>query len=216
MITVWSWLAVAGLGALHGLSPANGWLFAAARGVHARNATHVHRTLLPIACGHSVAIAIGVLAVAAGLLPDRILVQRLAGVALIGAAAYQAWRHGAARGRAQATVGLRTAPASQLAIALWSGTMAVAHGAGLMLVPALLPLCMSDTPARAISASGSLILGLAAVGLHLATMLVTTAAVASGVCHGFGRWAPRLAAGRLSQCWTLGLAGTGMLLWLLH
>lgn len=31
------WLAVAGLGALHGLNPATGWLFAAARGVRARD-----------------------------------------------------------------------------------------------------------------------------------------------------------------------------------
>src|SRR5260221_2301764 len=27
----WPWLAIAGVGALHGLNPANGWMFAAAR-----------------------------------------------------------------------------------------------------------------------------------------------------------------------------------------
>ena len=34
---LWPWLAIAGVGALHGLSPANGWLLAAACGVHARD-----------------------------------------------------------------------------------------------------------------------------------------------------------------------------------
>ena len=34
---LWPWLAVAGVGALHGLNPANGWMFAAAWGVHSRD-----------------------------------------------------------------------------------------------------------------------------------------------------------------------------------
>jgi hypothetical protein len=29
MANLWPWLAIAGLGALHGLSPATGWMFAA-------------------------------------------------------------------------------------------------------------------------------------------------------------------------------------------
>ena len=38
---------------------------------------------------------------------------------------------------------------------------------------------MSDTPAREITASGSLTLALAAVGVHMAAMLVTTGAIAT-------------------------------------
>lgn len=43
-----------------------------------------------------------------------------------------------------------------------------AHGAGLMLVPALIPLRIADAPAREITASSSLVLALAAVGVHFA------------------------------------------------
>jgi hypothetical protein len=31
---LWPWLALAGLGAFHGLNPAMGWLFAVALGLH--------------------------------------------------------------------------------------------------------------------------------------------------------------------------------------
>jgi hypothetical protein len=56
-----------------------------------------------------------------------------------------------------------------------------------MLVPALIPLCMADTPAREITASGSLSLALAAVGVHTAAMLAVTGVIATGVCLGILR-----------------------------
>ena len=34
MTDAWPWLALAGLGAFHGLNPAMGWLFAVALGLH--------------------------------------------------------------------------------------------------------------------------------------------------------------------------------------
>ena len=37
MSSLWPWLTAAGLGALHGLNPANGWMLAAAWGVHRRD-----------------------------------------------------------------------------------------------------------------------------------------------------------------------------------
>jgi hypothetical protein len=63
--------------------------------------------------------------------------------------------------------------------------MSTANGAGLMLVPALIPLCMADASAREITASGSLTLALAAVGVHSAAMLAVTGVIATGVCRGF-------------------------------
>ncbi len=62
--------------------------------------------------------------------------------------------------------------------------IATAHGAGLMLVPALIPLCIGDAPARQTTASGSLLLALAAVGVHAAAMLAVTGGMATGVCRG--------------------------------
>jgi hypothetical protein len=62
-----------------------------------------------------------------------------------------------------------------------------------MLVPALVPLCMGDAPAaREITASGSLLLALAAVGVHSLAMLVVTGLVAVGVCRGVDAGAGRL------------------------
>lgn len=54
-----------------------------------------------------------------------------------------------------------------------------------MLVPALLPFCLSDDPAREITASGSMLLALAAVGVHMAAMLAVTGLLAGGACRLF-------------------------------
>jgi len=64
-------------------------------------------------------------------------------------------------------------------LTLWSCAMSTAHGAGLMLVPALVPLCTSG-PAREITASGSWPLALAAVALHAAAMLAVVGVMAAG------------------------------------
>lgn len=207
------WLAIAGLGALHGLSPANGWMFAAACGVRARDGAQARRALLPIAIGHAASVAIVACAVAQGILIDRTLVRSLAGALLIGVASCR-WLCGAGQCAtsdrvANSRIGTR---AGHAGIALWSGLMATAHGAGLMLVPALAPLCMAGTPARAIVASGSLALAMTAVGVHMAAMLVTAGAMAAGVCRGV-TLPPRLPSAAASRhAWTAALAVTGVLL----
>ncbi|MEO7157782.1 MAG: hypothetical protein ABI039_09485 [Vicinamibacterales bacterium] len=45
MGSIWPWLAVVGVGALHGLNPASGWMFAAAWGDRSRNRTQALRAL---------------------------------------------------------------------------------------------------------------------------------------------------------------------------
>lgn len=205
MASLWPWLAVAGLGALHGLSPANGWMFAAAWGLRARGGAQVRHALLPIALGHAASVAVVACVVAQGLSMDHSLVQGLAGTLLVGAAVVRLLRG------ARPCTPIST-QAGHAGIALWSFLMASAHGAGLMLVPALVPLCFADNPAREITASGSLVLALAAVGVHTAAMLVTTGVIASGVCRGVALH-PRLLAGTaLRQAWTAALAVTGVLL----
>lgn len=175
MTSLWLWLAVAGSGALHGLNPASGWIVAAAWGVQSRDRTQALRALLPIAAGHTASVALVAAAVALGLSMDRVLLQAGAGGLLIVVALLHLWGRTPQRARA---------PAGHAGLALWSFMMATAHGAGLMLVPALVPLCMGDTPALDVTASGTLLLALAAVGVHTAAMLAVTALVASGVCRG--------------------------------
>jgi hypothetical protein len=97
-------------------------------------------------------------------------------------------------------------------IALWSFLMATAHGAGLMLLPALVSLCLAGNPAREITASGSLLLALAAVGVHTAAMLVTTGVIATGICRGVAMHPRLLSGAALRQAWTAALAMTGVLL----
>lgn len=208
-------MAVAGLGALHGLSPANGWMFAAAWGVRVRGGAserraQVRRALLPIAIGHAASVVITVCAVAQGLRMDRTRLQVLAGVLLLGVASYR-WLRGPGR-TANSHVASISARAGYAGLAFWSCLMATAHGAGLMLAPTLVPLCMSNLPAREITASGSLVLALAAVGVHMAAMLVTIAALAGGVCRGITLHSRFLDGPALRHAWTVALAVTGGLL----
>ena len=200
----WPWLAVAGVGALHGLNPANGWLFAAARAARSSDARDVRRALLPIALGHALSVALVVMVMMQGI---RLPQQHLLALAGSGLLVFAAWRL-VARPRAAAR---HAAPRSHAGLAAWSCLMGTAHGSGLMLLPALLPLCMTDGPAGAISATGSLALMLAAVVVHLLAMLGTTQVVAMLVCRsGLKRVSLPGAA------WPLALAFTGALLLLLR
>jgi hypothetical protein len=205
MASLWPWLAVAGLGALHGLSPANGWMFAAACGVRARDAAQAQHALLPIAIGHAASVAIVACAFALGLWMDGGRVQGLAGALLVGAASYR-WLRGSAP---RTPISTQTGHAG---IALWSFLMATAHGAGMMLVPALVPLCMAGNPASEINASGSLFVALTAVSVHTAAMLITTGVIATGVCRGVALRPHLLSGAAARHTWTAALATTGALL----
>jgi hypothetical protein len=176
MASLWPWLAVAGAGALHGLNPATGWMFASAFGVRSRDRAQALRALMPIAIGHATSVALVVGAVAFGLSMDLVVLQALAGGLLV----IVAILHVSSR-----TPKVACAPAGQAGLALWSFMMSTAHGSGLMLVPALMPICIGDAPIREITASGSLTLALAAVGVHTAAMLAVTGVIAAGVFRGF-------------------------------
>lgn len=207
MATLWPWLAIAGLGALHGLNPTTGWMFAAAwgmrSGVRSGHGAQARRVLLPIAMGHAASIAVVAGALAQGLSMDPSQARGLAGTLLVGVAAYRLLRGAAACRPIDARAG-------HAGIALWSFLMATAHGAGLMLLPALVPLCLTGNPARQITASGSLVLALAAVAVHTAAMLAATGAIATCVCRGVARH-PGLLSGPVPRhAWTATLAATGV------
>ena len=165
---IWPWLALAGLGLFHGLNPAMGWLFAVALGLHRGNRRIVLLSLVPITLGHAAAVAAALTAVLAlGLVIDHTALLRLAALVLIGWAAWHALYGHQRRVR----VGMQT---GLLGLVLWSFLMASAHGAGLMLIPALAPICGSTPPA---GATLSVPLALAALGVHSAAMLAAIAVV---------------------------------------
>lgn len=177
------WLAVAGIGALHGLNPATGWMFAAARGVRTRDSGQALRALVPIAVGHAASVALVAAAVVSGLVTDRAMLWWLAAALFAGIVAHQLWRFARRH---------RCTPGGPAALTLWSLMISTAHGSGLMLVPALVPLCLSDNPAREITATGSMAMALAAVGVHTAAMLTVTGVIAVVACRGINpRWRGR-------------------------
>jgi hypothetical protein len=205
METAWPWLVIAGLGLYHGLNPAMGWLFAVALGLHRGSRTVVLQALAPIAFGHALAVAAAAAAlVTLGLVVDQTVLRAAAGIALVGWGAY----HGLAGTRHRVRIGMQTGLAG---LAMWSFLMAGAHGAGLMLVPALFPLCLSDGTAAAMP-TGSPLMALAAVGVHTAASLAVTGAIAITVYEWIGvdflrrRWI------NFDRLWTIELSATGLAL----
>ncbi len=177
MSTLWPWLAVAGAGALHGLNPCTGWMFAAAWGLRSRHRMQALRALMPIAAGHAASVALVAVAVALGMEMDRVTWKVAAGVLFAALILLIAYRLSGRSGQQSRT------PTSHAGLALWSCLMSTLQGAGLMLAPAFAPLCLSNSPAREITASGSLLPALAAVGVHMAAMLAVTAAIATVACR---------------------------------
>jgi hypothetical protein len=176
---IWPWIALAALGLFHGLNPAMGWLFAVALGLQRGSERVVLLALAPIAIGHAVAVAAvltGFLAL--GFLVDRVTLSRVAAAVLIGWALWHLLRGH----RQRLVVGMQTSLAG---LALWSFLMASAHGAGLMLIPVLLPICATAASSHELT-SDAIPVALAALGVHTAVMLATIAVVSIAVYQWLG------------------------------
>jgi hypothetical protein len=205
MKELWPWLAVAALGAFHGLNPAMGWLFAVALGLHRQSRATVFWALPPIALGHALSIAAVVAAVVtSGLLIDRQLIQLGAALLLIGWAIY----HFFYGHRHRVRVGMKTGAAG---LVLWSFLMATAHGAGLMILPALMPVCLTAVPSREMLADNTAAAGMA-IGIHTGAMLALTALMAVAIYEWVGLAVLRNAWLNIDFIWTGALACTGLML----
>lgn len=205
----WPWLVLAGLGAFHGLNPAMGWLFAVALGMHRGGRAQVLWALPPIAVGH--ALSIGIVAgvfVTAGRLVDANAIRIGAGLLLIVWALY----HYLYGHRHRVRVGMQ---AGHAGLMFWSFLMATAHGAGLMVLPALMPLCLSASPMREVTAGGTATMALAAVAVHTASMLAVTGLIAVVIYEWVGLAILRRGWVNIDLIWTAALAATGVLLILL-
>lgn len=196
------WLALTGLGLFHGLNPAMGWLFAVALGLHRQSRGVVFASLAPIAAGHALSIwVVSSTVMALGMALDPHALRVVAGVLVLGWAAYH-WLYGH---RHRVRVGMT---AGFAALALWSFLMASAHGAGVMLVPAMIPLC-ADQP---IVDKAFLSLSLAAAGVHTAAMVLATGVVAALVYEWLGLEVLRRNWINFDLLWTAMLIATGILL----
>jgi hypothetical protein len=163
------WAAVVGSGAYHGANPAMGWPLAVSAGLMERRSRAVLAALGYLAAGHLLAMLVAIVpfALLAALFAWQREVQTGASVLVIGFGALQLVRRRHPRALA------RIRPAR---LGLWSFAVAIAHGAGLMLVPIYLGLCRPSDLDRGHEAAGALInanLGMALVVsvVHAAAMI---------------------------------------------
>lgn len=156
------WITIVAVGLYHGVNPAMGWPLAVANGLTSRRASAVFATLLPLGGGHFLAMAVILVPFAwlSWYLEWSRAIRIGAGVAVLMFGLFRLInrRHPRFLARIRPT-----------RLAWWSFLMATAHGAGLMLVPFMLGLCVTA------SAGESHGVGHAAVMNQLASASVVTA-----------------------------------------
>jgi hypothetical protein len=200
MTETWPWLTLVALGAFHGLNPAMGWLFAVALGLHHKSRAKVLWSLVPIALGHALSIALVVVAVQ--ILRqwlDLSLLQWLAAGSLLGFGIYRLF----ARHRARRT-GMQTDFRDLL---LWSFLAATGHGAGLMLLPVLMHI--PDLHSEHLPGAGTAVI---ATIVHSLATLFATGIAAILVYDWFGLAFLRRGWINLDWIWAIALITAGTLL----
>ena len=108
-------------------------------------------------------------------------------------------------------VGMQTGFAG---LTIWSFVMAGSHGAGLMLIPALMPICgaLAHASGTVISSSGpTATIAAIALSVHSAAMLVTTGVIAVAVFDHFGVGGLRTKWLNFDLLWTGTLAACGVM-----
>ena len=201
------WLMVL-LGAYHGINPGMGWLFAVALGMQQEKESAVGRALIPIAFGHALAIGIVVLAAAfLGMALPREAIRYSVAAVLVGLGIYSLVRHRHPRW-VRMQVGFRD-------LTVWSFLIASAHGAGLMVLPVLLPNSTVEAAYRMTDhqhtvAASTPIAALLATAVHTAAYLAVTGFVAWVVYSKLGLGILRKAWLNLSLVWAVAFVITGL------
>jgi hypothetical protein len=206
-MNLWPWLALAGLGAFHGLNPGMGWLFAVALGLQEKRRAAVWRALFPLAAGHALAVGVAILIAAlAGIALSPCVMRWPVAALLMTVGVWRIFRHCHARG-----VGMRAGPGR---LTVWSFLMATAHGAGLMVVPVFLGMtahAASVPSCHAHAASMDPVTAFAATVVHGAGYLVVTAFAAWLVFEKLGVGLLRRAWFNVDLLWAGALIVTGAL-----
>ena len=173
-----SWAQMIGFGAYHGLNPGMGWLFALALGLQQQSEREIWKSLIPISAGHATSIAlVAALVLVMGHLLSINTLQWITAALLLGFGLFKLFRYY----RHPRWVGMRVGLVDLFA---WSFLMAVAHGAGLMVAPALLQIAGSAGSGSAnLSAGSGMML---AVGLHTFSMVLVMACIAIVVFRKLG------------------------------
>ena len=146
----WLWLAVVASGLYHGVNPGMGWALAVSAGLMEKSPRALVMALWPLTVGHLMALLVIVLpfALLVTLLEWRQQIQIGASLLVIGFGVFRLVN------RRHPRVLARIRPTQ---LALWSFVVAIAHGAGLMLLPIYLGLCRASDLDRGHEAAGALI-----------------------------------------------------------
>lgn len=172
------WAAVIVSGVYHGVNPGMGWPLAVSAGLMGRGRRDLIASLAPLGVGHFLAMAaiLAPFAVLAALVSWRSEIRVAGGMLVILAGLYLliARRHPRALARIKPS-----------RLAVWSFAVAMAHGAGLMLIPVYLGLCGLAEPADHLAAVALMRRGLstavAVSGVHVVAMIASGGAVAYAV-----------------------------------
>ena len=193
------WLAVLASGVFHGVNPAMGWLFATALGLQRGSRGALAAALPPLALGHAASIfAVTSSALVLGLAVHAAALRAIAGCVLLGWAVYHllyGHRHPVRIGMTAGFVGL----------ALWSAATATVHGAGLMLVPALIPICGATASALPSALGPAALVTL----VHTLVASATSAAIAFAAYEYLGVGMLRRGWVNFDWLWSGALAVTG-------
>jgi hypothetical protein len=166
------WLAVIASGLYHGVNPGMGWPLAVSAGLMERRSRAVAAALWPLTVGHLLAILVVILpfSLLVALVQWQRPIQTGASLLVIGFGTFRLVN------RRHPRVLARIRPTQ---LGLWSFAVAVAHGAGLMLVPIYLGLCRAADLDRGHEAADALInndLGMAV----LVSVVHSVAMIAAG------------------------------------
>lgn len=170
----WLWLAIVASGLYHGFSPGMGWPLAVAAGLMDKSPRALLASLWPLAAGHLLAMLMMLLpfAMLLSLVQWQHQIQSGASLLIIAFGVYRLRdaRHPRMLARIKPTQ-----------LALWSFVVAIAHGAGLILVPIYLGLCGTSGADRGHAAAA--ILATANLGMAVLVSVVHAVAVISaGAC----------------------------------
>jgi len=163
------WLAVVASGLFHGVNPGMGWPLAVSAGLMEKSSRALVAALWPLTVGHLLAMLLVLLpfALLVTLVEWQRQIQIGASLLVIGFGIFRLLnrRHPRALARIRPTQ-----------LGLWSFVVAIAHGAGLMLVPIYLGLCRASDLDKGHQAAGALInfnLGMAVLTsvVHSASMI---------------------------------------------
>ncbi len=168
----WLWLAVVASGLYHGVNPGMGWPLAVSAGLMEKSPRALLAALWPLTAGHLLALLLVLLpfSLLAALVESRLQIQIGASILVIGFGVFRFLNRRHPRALA------RIRPAQ---LGLWSFAVAIAHGAGLMLVPIYLGLCRAGGPDRSHEVLGALINADAGMAI-LVSSVHTAAMIAAG------------------------------------